>query len=132
MLSHGYVNSKYLLSIAPITADKIVVWTRMQKNEIRNVLNEFQASKVKYLGWPKHYKYYNSWRIKENQKPLFVASCMCAGERGPKHFILFEEAINNLISCHEKVAVRLHPKDRKYLVSPVLERAIAEKNYFEL
>lgn len=50
VLSHGYVNSKYLLSIAPITADKIVVWTRMQKNEIRNVLNEFQASKVKYLG----------------------------------------------------------------------------------
>lgn len=52
---------------------------------------------------------------------------MCAGERGPEHFISFEEAINNLISCHEKVAVRLHPKDRKYLVSPVLERAIAEK-----
>lgn len=110
VIAHGYIQDKKLRSIAPIAADRLIVWSKNQFHELAKVMRKDEASKLRYYGWPK------TRLIKKSDghnTPLVVLSTIYHGDNLTEKRLFVERAIAELCSLYPMLRVRLHPKDRR-------------------
>ncbi len=124
--AHGYIVADNLISIAPIQSDYLIVWTKMQQEEIRNALSFKCRKKVVYIGFPKFFK--NCKTYEQNKNVLLVFSQLNNILTNSKTF----QYINNLIKLltieKYKVTIRLHPNEKNRF--PIIEKFIKNSKVF--
>jgi len=104
VVAHGYISAHDLLSICPISASKLYVWSNNQKNDICKVCHD--ENKVMYLGYPgdifdnnpkdevvlfpfTSYEVYLNWDYQKVEE--------------------VKDIINKLIAKNYKIVYRFHP-----------------------
>lgn len=123
--SHGYIGDPNLLGVAPIWSDKLVLWTRKQRQEIELVLDKNLKSKLEFIGYPKNIS--TDFKKIKNKKALILV--------GPIYEILINEKLNALFSrviksiqgFSKEVILRLHPHERAAKI-PEIENFIKQNN----
>jgi len=125
--AHGYIQNKWLMSIAPIRSDKLILWTNKQLLDISAVVGHEQSKKLSYIGFPKKY-------ISGNSSSDDISSLLLMGKiedmlKDNKLHALFINVIEALRDLPTKVKLRLHPHERFGI--PIIEEFVA-KNIIEL
>lgn len=123
VVAHGYIGDRKLRSIAPIAADRLVVWTKAQLDDLAKVMSKREAGKLRYYGWPKA----RVTKMDVNSSPLIVLSTIYHEENCATDRTLVERAIAQLAKSHKGLRVRLHPKEWKIGLQGVLSRLYYDK-----
>lgn len=123
--AHGYIVADTLIGIAPIQSDYLVVWTKMQQEEIRNVLGSQFTKKVVYIGFPKFYR--NGKIGKKCKNALLVFSRLNNILRDSKKFKCINNLIELLIKEKYKITIRLHPNEKNRF--PIIEKFSKNSNF---
>lgn len=115
VVAHGYVQDPNLISIAPIYADKIFMWTYNQRLSLQKaVTTESQKSKVLFKGTPLNIKEKSDCEEKKKERFLFALEPLPKVEEENIKFVKIVANYAKKVSSHGGDPVfRLHPKDRK-------------------
>lgn len=108
VFSHGYVQDRQLLSIAPIHADYHITWTEQQRNDLASAIDPSDAQKVLFFGYPK--AHFQSEPVKN--LALIAWNSLVDSDRDAEI-----SAITSLVKRARSegydIRLRLHPKDKK-------------------
>ncbi|WNK20120.1 hypothetical protein P1P91_00010 [Halomonas piscis] len=115
VVAHGYVQDPKLISIAPIYADRIFMWTHNQQASFQEaVQEESQKSKIFFEGSPLRVKDNQVQEELEERKFLFALEPLPKDEDQKKSFIdIVRSYARKVIECGAEPVFRLHPKDNK-------------------
>lgn len=108
VVCHGYIQDPNLISIAPVSADILYVWSESQRDLVNKLTDFTFEKKIKVLGYP----FRKSPIIEvKNNNVLFVSEPFSQMEyhNEPNWFDMIVDSLKNL---GLRVRVRLHPKDR--------------------
>ena len=109
IVAHGYITCNALVTIAPISADFLFVWTHEQKLFVTSRYS-VGKHKVLYEGWP-----FNTLSLQErsDEKYLLIVLTELEDILTEQQFKLTIKTIERLSLSNEKVRVRLHPTNVK-------------------
>lgn len=134
VIAHGYIQDPQLISIAPIHADYLYVWSMSQKSGLQSALPMSERAKVRYDGSPVHIS-----GIKSTKETSYK-TCLIAIEPVSSLKKKFEEwnailirALKALNALDYRCLVRVHPKDSSSdAIITVLEELQGELVDYEL
>lgn len=109
VVSHGYIQDPYLISICPIEANMFLTWTDSQMRDIKSVANN--KSKIKCIGFPKHIGKSVSDRNWKNQI-LFASEPLVDRLTKSNYRTHIKSIIDHILREDYNVLFRLHPKER--------------------
>ncbi len=123
VLAHGYIQDPLLVSIAPILAKKLFVWTSQQKELLIKL--DVPADRVDYLGNPSIFE--------DLGKPQSMnTAVICWHPLGAVNSV--EEEIGDILTVSRqlsknfKVIIRLHPKDKGKYFEKIRESLVTLEN----
>jgi hypothetical protein len=123
--SHGYISDPNLIGIAPIWSDKLILWTRKQKEEIEIAIDDNIKSKLAFIGYPKNY---SSELIKiQEKKTLILIGPIHEMLLNKKSLAIFENVIESIKEFSTDVILRLHPHERVAEI-PEIENFVKQNN----
>lgn len=108
VIAHGYIQDPKLISICPINADKLLVWTEEQEKALTAVLSPEQASRVEFVGFP---KLQPNPRAGLPNRLLYAAEPLFSTDRPPLPWPRLCQLFWALSKNGFDVILRLHPKD---------------------
>jgi hypothetical protein len=117
VFAHGYIGSPSLVSILPINASKLILWSNQQLKDLQRVANINELNKLYYIGFPKIYNLPKKSTLKI-KKILFAVpgpleALNLENMLEDKNFI---NKLNILYTSFNKIGIeiitRLHPKDQ--------------------
>jgi len=117
VLAHGFVAQNELVTICPVNADALIVWTKDQQKFISSCLNKMESGKVKYFGWPFSIKRYET---RNSIRPLFILTDLHSEMINPSMLDPTIQAFEILKKEYPKIILRPHPisfrlmKDQKF------------------
>jgi len=109
VFAHGYIQDPYFVSILPLNANFLCVWSEGQKKLVLESHNE--ADRLVYsFGYPNYEN--GKFRVENNcaRKVLLVSEPLLYSD--DFSFLIFSSVINKLNKLGFEVYVRLHPKQR--------------------
>ena len=117
VFAHGYISSSSLLSILPLNASKLILWTKQQLEDLKRVVDTQDIKKLHFIGFPKIHKF-SKKKLTKISKVLLILT-------GPLESMATENMlednnfINNLNILYTnfnkigiEIITRLHPKDQ--------------------
>ena len=120
VLAHGYVQSPSLITIAPVYADQLCVWTEQQREDLKSVVENASAIKIRYCGslFLKRDRKLNSSRL----SALIALEVLPVERESQKRYM--NVLTNYLEAMREKsfaVKIRPHPKEKSETVDQIIE-----------
>lgn len=110
IIAHGYIGHPSLLTIAPVYADRLFVWTQIQKNDLIRDLDKDNANKIYYEGSPLVLN--NKHDALKSHTVLFALGCLPVDEFEKQNAILIiEKYLSIILNFNLKVEIRFHPQD---------------------
>jgi hypothetical protein len=110
IIAHGYLGNPKLLTVAPIYASKLFVWTSKQRVDLCECLDEPDKSKVYFAGSPlvpeKHVKQASQDNI------VFFAIGFLPEENLDSILGIIGDYVNIVAKYGFKISIRFHPDDR--------------------
>lgn len=109
VVAHGYLQGSNLVTICPIKADTLIVWTRNQLEDMRCVLEPIEARKLAYIGFPKMLP-----RMQKNDQHsvLFISDPLDALSKKPEFAGILRRILSEVKNVGFECVFRLHPKER--------------------
>ena len=109
-LAHGYISDFTLIGIAPVRSDKLILWTEKQLTEFLNVVDEIQANRLDFIGFPKKINFVD--QPLSDQSILLVTTSIepMLNDLKKKHFL--KKVILELKKISPNFRLRLHPNER--------------------
>lgn len=123
--AHGYIGDPNLIGIAPIRSDKLVLWTKKQKEEIEIAIDDNLKSKLAFIGFPKNYS--SAFIKTQKKKSLILVSPIHKMLQNKKVHAKFESVIESIQEFSTDVILRLHPHERDKKI-PEIENFIKQNN----
>jgi hypothetical protein len=112
VISHGYITDDWLLTICPIQADKLLVWTTSQERELKRVLSSEQKNKIVYLGFPRTLPPRKSPETDAQHKHALLLLGYIGSEIETPHTRLNILSFLHAVTESQGVTkLRIHPKD---------------------
>jgi hypothetical protein len=111
IIAHGYIGHKSLLSIAPIYADRLFVWTKKQKNDLINYLDENNANKIKYQGSPLLITDNKPNNIHSNRVLFALGYLTDLDTKNSDTFLLIDKYVTILLNYNFDIEIRFHPQN---------------------
>ncbi|ABI57707.1 HAD family hydrolase [Alkalilimnicola ehrlichii MLHE-1] len=109
VVCHGYLQDPNLVSVCPVHADALLVWSAAQQRQLRTVLPPDQADRVHYFGNPCA----DGRRGTGTGDAVLIAlepqEAMAAA---PRQAELLSRLVTQLQAAGRRVVVRPHPKSR--------------------
>ena len=135
IMAHGYFQkSGALVTVAPIRADELIVWTASQLEMLLKETDASDYQKVSYYGWPYESFQWNSKR--PDMSPLFILSDI-DNDFDEKKFKLTVEILTKFVAAHPGVRIRPHPSfrvsnsPRKKLIQTKFDQYIKNETLIE-
>lgn len=111
VLAHGYIVNHQLLSIAPIRAAFLIVWSRQQMSDLKHVLSASDAEKVRFIGFPKVFEP-SSTSLGDKKIALLILSATKDFQADERFISLLNSIFATISRFGLTAMVRLHPKER--------------------
>ena len=127
--AHGYINASNLLGIAPVRSNKLVVWTRRQKEDMEKVLPQEQSKKIEYIGFPKAYSRLEQDSELKYDRCLLVMTYIRPILNDKNLLGIFEKIILDLKKFTKTITIRLHPHEREGSVM-ISNKELEEIDFF--
>jgi len=108
--AHGYISDFTLIGIAPVRSDKLILWTEKQFTEFSNVVDETQASRLDFVGFPKKINFVD--QPNSNQSILLVTTFIEPMLNDSKKKYFLKNVILELKKISPNFRLRLHPNER--------------------
>lgn len=110
VVAHGYIQkSSGLVTIAPIRAKELIVWTELQRELLLKETN-YCPERIRFYGWP--YKISEKVKYIEQKEPLFILSDI-DNDFNETEFILTVTVITKLLEKFPNLMIRPHPSFSK-------------------
>lgn len=127
VIAHGYFQGGFLITILPVFADKLFVWTRGQERMLKERSEHDQASqdKIVYAGYPYSLNVSHSKACNNKQALIVLGPFGLLAKRSRLGYTKGVEVLNEYINALQyngySVKVRpKHRKDKKHLASDLL------------
>ena len=101
VIAHGYFESRHLGGVLPVYSDRLFVWTRLQKEQIDEVIEREQKHKVCWQGFP-----YPVDRASSVEKRVLVVLDDLPEAETQEWLMAFDTVLDGLIRDGWKVTVR--------------------------
>lgn len=133
IMAHGYFHAvSALVTVAPIRADELIVWTASQ---LEMLLKETGCNKKKisYYGWPFETIHWNN--NLPDMNPLFILSDI-DNDFDEKKFLITIEILTKFVALYPGLCIRPHPSFklsntyRKKLIQKKFGKYIVNKTLF--
>jgi len=111
IVAHGYIGHKSLLSIAPIYADSLFVWTKKQQSDLINNLDEINANKIKYQGSPLLITDTKPKIIHSNRVLFALGYLTELDTKNSDTLLLIDKYISILLNYNFEIEIRFHPQN---------------------
>ena len=105
---HGYIQQSELVTIAPFTANYMVLWTQSQKEFLDNYNSEFK-DRTLFLGWP----FPRLSKTNLLQDRVLIILTDVDNDLREDEYLLTIRFLDNYIFRSENCRIRLHPASRK-------------------
>lgn len=103
-VAHGYIHEADLITIAPFTANYMLLWTKSQKDFLDSYDIEF-SNRTLFLGWPFH-----PLTKKIEMKPtVLIILTDVDNSLSEEQYLLTVEFLDQYIRSVENCRIRLHP-----------------------
>ena len=107
-VAHGYIQQPELITIAPFTANHMLLWTQSQKDFLDRCDSKFKR-KTLFLGWP-----FRSLKKTHGIKTkILIVLTDVDNDLNKKEYLLTLRFLDDYIQRFENCRVRLHPASIK-------------------
>ena len=108
--AHGYFKEDSLIGVAPVRSDKLILWTKKQKEGVLRAIGELETEKLSNIGFPKDLSAIK--KKNDTVTSLLLMGYMFSIIRSDETDFAFQEIIKSIREISERVIIRLHPLER--------------------